>query len=91
MPTTLKIINYPAASSGVSEDRNDMIMPPHPPLSREGRGNSVTSQQVGGIIRIQSGSWQSISGSLLINTGKLAYFQTVKQHKTWRQQGRGAR
>jgi len=28
----------------VSEDRNGMIMPPHPTLSREGRGDSVTLQ-----------------------------------------------
>jgi len=36
-------INYPAASSGVSEDRNGMIMPPHPTLSRGGRGNEKVS------------------------------------------------
>jgi len=33
MPTTLKIINYPAANSGESEDRNGMIMLPHPTLT----------------------------------------------------------
>ncbi len=41
-------MNYPAASSGVSEDRNGMIMSPHPTLSREGRGNGVTLQQAAG-------------------------------------------
>ena len=41
-------MNYPAASCGESEDRNGMIMPPHPTLSRKGRGNSVTPQQAAG-------------------------------------------
>jgi hypothetical protein len=41
-------MNYPAASCEVSEDRNGMIMPPHPTLSRQGRGNSVTPQQAAG-------------------------------------------
>ncbi len=41
-------MNYPAASSGVSEDRNGMIMPPHPTLSREGRGNNDSPQQAEG-------------------------------------------
>jgi len=57
-------MNYPAAKSGVSEDRNGIIMPPHPnplpqgergqvrapdpALSREGRGQGVTPQLAAG-------------------------------------------
>ena len=44
----IQTMNYPAASCEVSEDRNGMTMPPHPALSREGRGNSVTPQQAAG-------------------------------------------
>jgi len=41
-------MNYPAANCGVSEDRNGMIIPPHPTLSRKGRGNNVTPQLAAG-------------------------------------------
>ncbi len=37
-------MNFPVASYGVSEDRNSMIMPPHPTLSRGGRGNMIPAE-----------------------------------------------
>jgi len=37
-----------STSGEISEDRNGMTMPPHPTLSREGRGHSITLQHAAG-------------------------------------------